>query len=797
MNTTTATTTAVPSVPMSKMEVASQIMEEEKEADKETSKRSTIMEEEEEEEDCDDNCSCAYESDYIYEDISDNEDEDEQRVHHRYRHHQEQEDLRSLEEVGMKRKHPPSEGRGKKATAAGLKTTGLDDFSTAASTPKRSSLSYYSSSPRPSPSLLLVELSPAFCQTCQGEIHTPVRHCEQVQEWLDRQITVASSGVFFFAPNLMIPAMKRRLKQVLDELPDDEEHQRFYENDRATGYAELQQIMRQYRWDVQAWLRPIINRDLQQMQQQQQQQLPFDPFYNFRFLAPLNRHRQNLPEEQRRLQLMRRQRVARPAARNNINNDNNNNSNNVRQPTMFARLLSLSWMRRRQDNNSEDSFNEHSDTEVEQWNDSEENDDDHVRNQNTENSSTTSSSSNSSNDDRTSGSSSSSNNSSISNNNTITSGPSNTTGETIHGNEQQQAEISNSINNNNVDVGINRGDIDGNNNENTANHTNNTNTTNVNGEDQEETVHNNHDEAGRVIGGPIPAPDAWERDGNATVATAATTAAAEPEVNQMTCKDFICNICMDDEVPPNERYSIGCNHAFCLDCWKAYLENQLQDATPAADFPPSCPHQSCQRRMNEEQVRFLTPHAIPKYRRLLLYPFVEGHAETMRWCPGPECDRIAVQSRDNLFIPNNDPVDTTRMRLAQQQTIRALQGLRAAAANNSNNNNSTDNDNNALIGIANRTAHFVCCDACKTEFCFSCGEKPHPGQTCREYATVLQGDSGNTTANAAAATTTPAPSTREKTPRKIQKCPSCTVGIEKNGGCNHMTCKCGHEFCWL
>lgn len=29
-----------------------------------------------------------------------------------------------------------------------------------------------------------------------------------------------------------------------------------------------------------------------------------------------------------------------------------------------------------------------------------------------------------------------------------------------------------------------------------------------------------------------------------------------------------------------------------------------------------------------------------------------------------------------------------------------------------------------------------------------------------------------------------------------KKCPSCDINIIKNGGCNHMTCKCNYEWCW-
>ncbi|CAM9970024.1 unnamed protein product, partial [Phaeothamnion confervicola] len=31
----------------------------------------------------------------------------------------------------------------------------------------------------------------------------------------------------------------------------------------------------------------------------------------------------------------------------------------------------------------------------------------------------------------------------------------------------------------------------------------------------------------------------------------------------------------------------------------------------------------------------------------------------------------------------------------------------------------------------------------------------------------------------------------------VKRCPSCSVWIEKDGGCSHMSCSaCRGEFCW-
>jgi hypothetical protein len=33
--------------------------------------------------------------------------------------------------------------------------------------------------------------------------------------------------------------------------------------------------------------------------------------------------------------------------------------------------------------------------------------------------------------------------------------------------------------------------------------------------------------------------------------------------------------------------------------------------------------------------------------------------------------------------------------------------------------------------------------------------------------------------------------------REWKRCPNCRMFIQKDGGCNHITCECGHEFCFV
>ena len=77
------------------------------------------------------------------------------------------------------------------------------------------------------------------------------------------------------------------------------------------------------------------------------------------------------------------------------------------------------------------------------------------------------------------------------------------------------------------------------------------------------------------------------------------------------------------------------------------------------------------------------------------------------------------------------------------------------------------------------------CRSCFVSVCVSCGED-HEGFSCEEWKVHRD------------------PEARERLlegwaeeNQNVKKCPKCSILIEKNGGCNHMTCpKCSVHICW-
>ncbi|KZT18823.1 hypothetical protein NEOLEDRAFT_1124945 [Neolentinus lepideus HHB14362 ss-1] len=75
------------------------------------------------------------------------------------------------------------------------------------------------------------------------------------------------------------------------------------------------------------------------------------------------------------------------------------------------------------------------------------------------------------------------------------------------------------------------------------------------------------------------------------------------------------------------------------------------------------------------------------------------------------------------------------------------------------------------------------CPSCLTWIC-TAGHEDHPGQTCAEW--TIHND----------------PEEQERLlsvwvdEQGAKKCPSCNAIIEKDGGCNHISCRCGAHICW-
>lgn len=224
--------------------------------------------------------------------------------------------------------------------------------------------------------------------------------------------------------------------------------------------------------------------------------------------------------------------------------------------------------------------------------------------------------------------------------------------------------------------------------------------------------------------------------------------ASEPPRTKIIC-GFTCEICCDDEEP--ETYALKCGHRYCVDCYRQYLAHKIKDEGEAARI--QCPTSGCKRIVDSKSLEMLvTPEVEERYvaylyalvgwrcshkvfrYKVLLTRTYVDDKENLKWCPAPSCE-FAVQ----CGVKKKD--------LA-------------------------------------RIVPTVDC-ACHHHFCFGCTLNDHQPTPCglvKKWIKKCEDDSE--TANWISANT--------------KECAKCNSTIEKNGGCNHMTCrKCKHEFCWM
>jgi len=204
-----------------------------------------------------------------------------------------------------------------------------------------------------------------------------------------------------------------------------------------------------------------------------------------------------------------------------------------------------------------------------------------------------------------------------------------------------------------------------------------------------------------------------------------------------------CGICLDEfrneELIPLER----CGHSFCSSCWKNYLESVFRDSPDSYTYPQvQCPMNWCSEVVTEPHVRRFGRELVKKFRRHYLQPFVASNSRYLRWCPTPNCNRIAIFNSFSKVVRSGNP-----------------------------------------LAAAKGATVFCGPDGCGTRFCFRCGGTPHTG-LCDPKAD-------------APATEHSIISTTQEAHPRIQFCPTCSIPIEKSGGCDDIVCTmCKTEFRW-
>ncbi|KAJ7050024.1 hypothetical protein C8F01DRAFT_1060712 [Mycena amicta] len=219
---------------------------------------------------------------------------------------------------------------------------------------------------------------------------------------------------------------------------------------------------------------------------------------------------------------------------------------------------------------------------------------------------------------------------------------------------------------------------------------------------------------------------------------------------------FTCSICFDD-APTLTPLALDCGHAACSGCWDAYITSKIRDE---AEHVCRCMAEGCGLVAPDTFVRAaIDEESFVRFQELLVRHFVACMTH-LKFCPYPSCTNTV-----------SCPSAASKVSLTTVVPIVSC-GARGLASESQPLSQSQE-----LIKQATGKEH---------KFCFGCIiDSDHRPVICAVALLWLKKCRDDSeTANWIKSNT--------------KECPKCVSTIEKNGGCNHMTCKkCKHEFCWV
>ena len=189
-----------------------------------------------------------------------------------------------------------------------------------------------------------------------------------------------------------------------------------------------------------------------------------------------------------------------------------------------------------------------------------------------------------------------------------------------------------------------------------------------------------------------------------------------------------------DRVPSGRAASLACGHACCMACWRDHLKYHLEQ-TGTDCIAVRCPMKECPQYSGETAVEQVFGATSPEMRRYKMFLI---RSFTQGHKQYRECPAAGCEWIAKYPTP-----------------------------------------------ITEKPAVVSC--RCGYRYCFKCGSEDHMPASCEAMQKWLQKE----TSEAGSATWVMA---------NTKPCPgkNCRQTIEKNGGCNHMTCsQCRCEWCWV
>jgi len=225
-------------------------------------------------------------------------------------------------------------------------------------------------------------------------------------------------------------------------------------------------------------------------------------------------------------------------------------------------------------------------------------------------------------------------------------------------------------------------------------------------------------------------------------------------------------ICLGDLT---EYFQLLCSHKYCKDCLSDYLKNKFNYSE--VEFI-KCPSDlNCDYISDSLIKELVSNEEYEKYQKFLEREKIKKNTKLI-FCPFTDCESFAE-------FPPEIIEEIKRDINIGKNTEKNYEDI--LIDNEPNSSNEKELTNGQKLALAVKKIDLTCKKG--HTFCNLCREKEHGNNKCGNFIDNEFGGVVNKSKN-----------------KNIRQCPLCNFFIEKNEGCNHMTCpnqECKYEFCWI